>query len=366
MMQKMCKNLIGLLLIAAALLSLLCGCSSEGSDQVMEYKGYAVTEGMYRYWMKAWKDDYVTNYSDVEDTEAFWSAENPAGGTNEDYIAGVINTRIRYYLVAQSLFDDYKLTLSEESTEQIQSDLDAQIEYYGSRSDFSEYLKETYGMDINTLEKVYTFEARYTELYNYLYSTGGKLTASAEEIDEYYHSYYARVKYVMFLRSTRYVYDEDGKRVTDSNGYYTMEDLSEEEIAKVTATANEVYEAVKGGASIDDYYKQYMAEFQDVDRYPNGFYITADEYTLHTAAVTEAALNMEIGEVRLVENETCYFVMQKFELIDQAYTSATDKDQFAYLVSYCNSEKFAEQFEELAKGITEHTEVMERTKLRDL
>lgn len=366
MMQKMSKISICLLLAATALLSLFAGCSSEGSDKAMEYEGYAVTEGMYRYWMKAWKDDYVTNYTDVEDTEAFWSAENPAGGTNEDYITNVINTRIRYYLIAQSLFDEYKLTLSDEAKEQIQSDIDAQIEYYGSRSDFSEYLKETYGMDIGTLEKVYTFEERYTELYNYLYSTSGKLTASADELDEYYHSYYARVKYVMFLKATRYVYDEDGKRVTDSSGFYATEALSEEEQAKVTQTANEVFNAVKGGASIDDYYKQHMAEFQEVDSYPNGFYITADEYTLHTAAVTEAALDMEVGDVRLVENETCYFVVQKFDLIDKAYMSAIDKGQFAYLVSYCNREKFAEQFDELANAITEHSEVMERTKLRDL
>lgn len=364
--MEMIKKWVSMLLTAVTLLSLLAGCSSEGSDAVMEYRGYTVTEGMYRYWMKAWKDDYVTSYTDVEDTEAFWSAKNAAGGTNEEYISEVIQTRIRYYLAAQPLFDDYKLTLSEESSEQIQSDLNNQIEYYGSRSEFSDYLKNTYGMDIDALEDVYTFEARYTELYNYLYSTSGKFTATAEELDAYYKTYYSRVKYVMFLKEVRYAYDEDGNRITDSNGYYTFEDLTDEEIAEVTKTANDVYEAVQAGASIDDYFEQYMSEFHDVESYPNGFYITADEYNLHTAAVTEAALEMEVGEVRLIENESCYFVLQKFDLIDEAYSSATDKGQFTYLVSYCNSEKFAKQFEELAKDITEHSDVMDRVKLRDL
>ncbi len=364
--MKTIKKATAWLLLAVTLLTLFVGCSSGSTEKAMEYNGYKVTEGMYRYWMKQWKNDYVTNYTDVEDTELFWTSENAAGGTNEDYISGVIKNRIRYYLVAQSLFDEYGLTLSDEAKEQIRSDLDAQIEYYGSRSAYNDYLKEAYGMDVKGLEEVYTFEARYSQLYSYLYSTSGKFTATADELDEYYHNYYSRVKYVMFFKAVRFAYDEDGNRITDSSGYYTYEELTEEEKAEVTATANEVFEKVKGGASIDDYYKQYMGEFQNVDKYPNGFYITADEYTLHTAEVTEAALEMEVGEVRLVENDFCYFVVQKFDLIDKAYTTATDKDQFTYLVSYCNSEKFAKQFEELAKGITEYDDVMGRHRLKDL
>lgn len=361
----MIKRLTSVVLMLGMLLALLAGCSS-GGDKVMEYGKYAVTEDMYRYWLTVWKDDYVTNYSDVEDNEAFWSAENASGGTNEDYIRGVIDDRIRYYLVAQSLFDEYGLTLSDESLEQIQSDIDSQIEYYGSRSAYSEYLNKTYGMDIESLEEVYTFEARYSQVYSYLFSTSGKMTASEDELDAYYHNYYNRVKYVMFLKTQRYVYDEDGNRETDSTGYYKMETLTEEEQSEVTKKANEVYEAVKGGAEIDKYFMEYMSEFQNVETYPNGFYITADEYNLHTAAVTEAALEMEIGEVRLVENESCYFVVQKFDLIDKAYLTAADKGQFTYLVSYCNSEKFVEHFGELAKGITEHSEVMSRFALKDL
>lgn len=364
--MKTINKLIGLLLITATMLTVFVGCAGEGSEKVMEYKGYAVTEGMYRYWMKAWKDDYVNNYSDVQDTEAFWTAENAAGGTNEEYISDVIKTRIRYYLVAQSLFDEYKLELTDEEKDAIKTDIDEQIEYYGTRSAYNEHLKETYGMNVSALEKVYTFEARYTKLYSYLYSTSGKFTATADELDEYYHNYYSRVKYVMFMKEVRYAYDEDGNRLTDSTGNYATENLTEEEKEAITKTANEVYETVKNGGSIDEPYEQYMSEYQDVESYPNGFYITADEYNLHTATVTEAALDMEVGEVRLVENDDCYFVVQKFELIDKAYSSAVDKGQFTYLVSYCNGEKFVTQFEELAKGITEYEDVMAQYRLKDM
>lgn len=333
----------------------------------MEYKGYTVTEGMYCYWMKEWKNYYLTNYTDVEDTEAYWTAVNDAGISNEDYLTTNIETRIRYYLIGQALFDEYKLELSEESLAGIQSDLNEQIEYFGSKSEFNAHLKDEYGINLSTLERIYTYEEKYTQLYNYLYSSTGKLTASAAELDTYYQSYYARVKYVMFMKKTRYVFDDEGNRVTDTSGYYKLEDLTADEQAEVTKTANEVYNAVASGADIADYFEEYMTQFGfDPEVYPNGFYITADEYAQHTAEVTEAALSMKSGEVRLVENEACYFVVQKFDLIDQAYNTDVDKDQFSYLVSYCNSEKFTKQFEKLSADVVCNTEICDTYQLRDL
>ena len=365
MKSKMIK-LAALLLSILSLLPLT-ACSSSGGKAVMEYKGYTITEGMYLYWMKEWKDHYVKNYEDVEDTEAFWSEVNETGITNEEYITQNIETRIRYYLIGQALFDEYNLKLSDETKEGIKSDLNDQIEYYGSKSEYNAFLKEEYGINLSVLEKIYTYEEKYTQVYEYLYSTTGKLTASASELDAYYQNYYARVKYVMFMKKTKYVLDEDGKRVTDSNGYFKMEDLTAEEQAEVKKTVDAVYNDVKGGGKISEYFSKHMEQFGfKEESYPNGFYITPDEYVQHTAEVTNAALSMEIGEVRLVENDACYFVVQKFDLIDKAYNTDIDKGQFTYLVSYCNSEKFTKQFEELSKEIEINEELISGYRLKDL
>lgn len=366
MKSKMMK-ILSILLATTSLILTCAACSSQGGEVVMEYEGYTVTEGMYLYWMKEWKDHYVQNYSDVADTDAFWTSLNESGITNEEYITTNIRSRIRYYLIGQALFDQYDLELSAEAKTKIKDDLNAQIEYFGSKSEYNAHLDKEYGIDISVLEKIYTYEEKYTQVYEYLYSTTGKLTATATEIDEYYKSYYARVKYVMFMKNTKYVYDEEGKRVTDSNGYYKMEDLTEEEKAAVKSTANEVFNAVKGGADITGYFDKHMSEFGfDAKKYPNGFYITADEYTQHTAEVTNAALSMKVGDVQLIENDACYFVVQKFELIDKAYASEVDNGQFSFLVSYCNSEKFVKNFEELSKKIEIKEDLLAKYRLKDL
>ncbi len=366
-MKSKITKLIALFLTVLCLLPMSVACSSDGGKTVMEYEGYTVTEGMYLYWLKEWKDHYVNNYADVSDTEAFWNEINESGVTNEEYITTNIKTRIRYYLIAQALFDQYDLKLSDEATEKIESDLNAQIEYFGSKSAYNAHLKEEYGINLSVLKKIYTYEEKYTQVYGYLYSTTGKLTATAEELDQYYQSYYARVKYVMFLKNTKYVLDEDGKRVTDTNGYYKMEDLTAEEQAEVKNTVDEVFADVKGGGNIADHFEKHMEQFGfKSEAYPNGFYITPDEYAQHTAEVTNAALEMKTGEVRLVENDACYFVVQKFDLIDKAYNTDVDKDQFTYLVSYCNSEKFTEHFEELSKKIEIEEDLIAQYRLKDL
>jgi hypothetical protein len=169
------------------------------------------------------------------------------------------------------------------------------------------------------------------------------------------------------MKKTKYVLDEDGKRVTDSNGYFKMEDLTVEEQAEVKKTVDAVYNDVKGGGKISEYFGKHMEQFGfKEESYPNGFYITPDEYVQHTAEVTNAALSMEIGEVRLVENDACYFVVQKFDLIDKAYNTDIDKGQFTYLVSYCNSEKFTKQFEELSKEIEIKEDLISDYRLKDL
>ena len=350
------KKVISLLLIIA-MIPVFAACS--GGKNAMEYEGYSFSEGMYLYWMKNWKAYYINNYSDVSDTEEFWSAENASGLTNEEYLTQQIETRIKYYLIAQKLFDDYKLTLDKEVKDAIESDINDQIEYYGNKSEFNTALKKDYGINISVLRNIFTAEEKYQKVFNYLYDTAsGIKTATPDDIESYYRDNYVRVKYVMFLKDVKYVYDENGKRVTDSTGYYKFDDLTEDEKAEVKANFERVYEDVSSGGDIGQYMKEYMEEFgYDASGYPNGYYISADDYMTHTADVTSAALAMDVGEVRKLETESSYFVIQKFELIDNAYSTVPDSDQFTYIVSYCNNEKFSKEFNIYAENVNMNSEI---------
>lgn len=374
--MKCSPRRITAMLMLIALAIGFCSCASDEA-YAMEYKGYKLSEGMYRYWMISWKENFVNNYSDIEDTDEYWNAmtSEDSEQTNAQYIRDNIETRIKYYLVAQSLFDEYGLSLSSDAKKKISGYIDDKLNYYGSRSACNDALEKKYGIDLKTLEKIYTWEEKYLSVYDYLYGTSGKLTATADEIDKYYKNYYARAKYVMFLKDCKKQYDKDGKLVTDKDGHAVYEDLTEEEKKQVKANAEEAFADVKAGKSFDgfsdtiDYYlDKYMNEHVTdiIKNYPNGFYITPDEYAVHTAAVTEAVFDMKEGEVRFVENESCYFVVKKYALIDGAYTSTVDSDQFSYLVSYANSEKFTNDFSAYTKEISVDLDITSKYSIPNL
>lgn len=362
-MKKILCVIMALLMLLSSVSML--SCSSD--KVVLSFEGYKVTEDMYRYWMISWKEYYLNYYSDVEDTEEFWTAENVQGGTNEEYLTEQTRQRIKYYLVGQALFEQHKLTLDSDEKDAIKSDIDEQIEYYGSRSAFNSYLDETYGIDVNLLKSIYTWEAKYNKVYTYLFDPeNGIMTANDAEVDEYYNENYVRVKYVMFFKNVKYDYDEDGKKKTDSSGRYVFVDLTEQEKAAVVEKVNKVFDEVSSGTDIDEYVKTLMPEFgYDVTSYPNGFYITADEYSLHTATVTTAAFEMDVGEVRLAESEDTFFVIKKFDLPEKAY-AGQDQAQFTYLVSYCNSYKFVKYFDSLGKDLEFDKSITEKYKLSQL
>lgn len=363
------KKVLSLICVVALVLSLAsCFVSCSSQKKAMEYKGYSISEGMYSYWLNSWKDYYVDYYSDISDTNEYWSAVNSSGVTNERFLTEQIETRIYYYLVAQKLFDDYDLELDKETVDAIESDINDQTEYYGSKSAFNDFLASEYGINISTLRKIYEIEDKYTAVFNYLYGTEGKNTSTPDELDEYYREYYVRVKYVMFFNSVKYKYDENGNKITNpTTGYYEFVDLTEEEKIQAKTDANAVFEAVKGGENIDTYMDKYMKDFgYDKEKTPNGYYISPDNYTAHTADVTSAALEMKVGEVRFIENETCYFVVQKFDLIDKAYSTDPDSLQFSDLVSYSNNLKFSKEFNGYISDIVKYNEITDKYKLSEI
>ncbi len=360
--MKKTIRLLAVLVALASLLSisvLLVSCSGKGKT-VLEYDGHKVSEGMYSYWMHNLKDYYISYYADVEDTAEYWNSENELGVTNKEYIESQIRTRINYYLIGAALFDSLGLKLDKSAKETVETVIKDQIAHYGSRSKYIKVLKESYGMTIGEMKEALTFEEKYFAVYSHLYDDiNGIETASEKELDEYYENYYARVKYVMFLKNIKYLYNDDGTRKTDSAGYFLTEELSGEEKEQVAAEANEVYKKALDGESMNDLMKEYMTKYGFVlENTPNGFFVTADDYSSHSPTVTVAALEMEIDEVRLCESEDCYFIVKKLDLPKKGYASTTDSAQFKNFITYVNSKKFAEKFTPLIEKIKEDKDII--------
>ena len=299
------------------------------------------------------------NYSDVDDNDDFWNSYAYENVTYREYITSDIQKRIKFYLISLYLFDKYNLSLSDEEKSSIQNTIDEIVKEYGDRNQANKDLKSEYGISLWELKSILTVEQKYTKVYNYLFGSSGIMSSTNQEIDDYYKNNYSRIKYVILFKNKKYKTDDSGKRIVDDNGNYVFENLTVEEKSEVIQLANEIFNNVSNNINIDgysdpiDYYIDTVMNYENFNQlYPHGFYISYNNYNLHTLTVTNAAVNMKAGETLLEENEDCFFIIKKYDLIDKAYLSQDDSVQFLDILENCNSVKFESYFNTFLDQIT--------------
>lgn len=354
------------LLILVLILLTACTSCQEGVT-AMECDGVTVDEETYRYWYQQLKKYYMDSYSDLIDDEEFWRSEIPEYDmTYGDFIDTKIRNQINYYLAGNSIFDELNLKSVQNSVWKtvvtaVDEEIDDGINAFGSRSAYDKYLDGKYGIDSSKLRSIKLMEQKFYVAYDYLYnSKTGTDKATDSEIAEYYVNNYARIKYYMVLKNFEYRVDGSGNRVVDKNGNYIQDALTDAEKAEKKAYAEAAFESIKNGEkTIDSYVK---ADFADLLKaYPNGYYLLSNEQYgyLFTTTIVKETFKMSVGDTVICENDDAFFIVQRLELIDNAYKGA-DASQFADIGSYASNSKFEKRFGEVIERISFDNAITEK------
>ena len=363
---KMLKKVTVAFLLVTIVLSALTLSSCGKSDKaVLSVEGVGCTEDMYRYWYIQLKDYYVSNYG-ITDSMDFWKSQvTNADYTYADFVDNKIATQIDYYLAGNVLFEQYNLESKLKSTWQticdgIDEEIDDGVNSFGSRAEYDAYLDQKYGIDSSIYRRVKLMEQKFYLAYDYLYnSESGVERATDAEIDAYYTAKYARIKYYMVLKNFEYRLDADGNRVTNSEGSFIQDPLTEKEKQEKVTYAAAVYEAVKNGEDIDTFIKK---DYPDIlSSAPNGYYLAVSEYygRLFTNTILDATFGMDIGDTVLCENEDAYFIVQRLSLPAKGY-QGVDKDQLSNIGDFAVNEKFDKKFAPIIEEIERDASVCGR------
>lgn len=356
------RKISALILTFCLMLVMLAGCSGSRDRAVMEYGKYSVTEGMYTYWMVSMKSYVLSYYADAEDTDEFWNTAVDDDYTMEDYVSELVMRNVRNYLIGLSLFDEYGITLTQTALDDIDIQVNDMIEYYGSRAEANAALGE-YGINLDIFERIVTAEKKLECVYDFLYGENiGIEKPTDEELAEYYADHYMRIKYIYINLTDRFVFDENGNITYNESGYYQTTPLTEEEIAAKRAKLDSALARAEDGEDFDIL----VDEFTEVDMslYPNGLYISSNDIDNYGYEVISAVLDMQIDEIRLVEDDYDAYIILKCPLIDEAYNSETDAGQFEALGEYAALEKYEAKFDELAASVIYHEDILAEHSLR--
>lgn len=320
------KRFLCLVLAVVIIAACFAGCGVVKGDTVMEYEGYKITEAMYSYWMARYKTIFLYTYNGSGDQNKFWNTEISEGYTYDKFITDYIDFYAKQVLVAMKLFDDYSLVFSESVKQNISDQVSGLIASYGTKAELNSYLAE-YGLNVATLERIYYAQAKLDAVNEHLYGENGISKVTETEKANYYRENYYCAEWIYVYTNVKLKTTENGELITDSNGVYVTEELSEAEKQKQQAKVEQIIAKIEAGAD----FKALKAEYSEEDQekysyYPDGVNISANDYGTYGSDFIKQLSETEIGGYTVCEDEYATFIVKRYDLKPFSELTAQEKN----------------------------------------
>jgi len=351
------KKWIAWLLAAVTVLS-AAGCAS--APAVMEYEKEKITSNMYRYWLSTYKGTFMQTYTDMSDTDAFWSSLLYEDVTAEQYLNNAVTENVKRMLVCSTQFDKLGLKLTDAALEDIDTYIETLITERadGSRNSFNQMLAQ-YGINIDMLREIYLMEDKTSMLFSRLYAKGGERELSDEALDTFCQEHYVRVRHIYV--NDAYVYDtnEEGQIGYDESGTLKTRELTEAEKAEKAAKIASIDKALAAGTDFDSVYKDYSEDLY----YENGYYLSAT--TSFIPSVITAAFSLEVGEWKRVESDYGVHYILRLEMDEKPYENEENADFFSTFETDAQNDDFLNWTDELISQVEVDEEELQKYSIRD-
>lgn len=336
-MKTVARFLAIILVVAMALPLSACGEKVE----VMEYNGHVITSEMYSYILSENKS-YILSQYNYTDSPEIWNSAYSDDVTVGEWLVSQVNDYCRTLLVCKDLATKNGISLSEESVtalEKLNADL---IEAYGGKGKWNVYLA-SFGINVDIFNEYMEMRYLMFDVYDALVSDG-TISCEDQEIYEYFKDYYKDynlVRHILFNYQFKYT-DEDGKKVS----------LTDEQKAEKLAEYTDLAEKMQAGeASFEDY----IEKNED-----SGVYYLVTDDNRYVEEFQDAALEMEIGEYRVVETKYGYHLMNKLELTQEVYDEEFSEKYSESIRSGLMTDKFYAILDESAQSVSVNSEELSR------
>lgn len=341
----------------------LFACSENDDEGVMTFKDASASESLYSYWMSTYKSNFLYYYNEGIDSDEFWDTLISDEQTYEEYIVQWINDEMKHRVVALWMFDDYGLEVPQSKLDQIEADISEKIEYAGTREELNKSLAKM-NMNIDMLRQVYIDNAKYDILYDHLYGSSGINAPNNEDRAEYFKNNYYCLKYITIYSGANLKTDAQGNYVYDDDGKIELVRLTEEEKAVKQQLIDTVVAGLEAGGDFDEYSK----EFSEVDYsdYPNGFFVSENDYSRFGSDIIKAAVELGEDELRVVSDDNVTYIIKKIKMPQYSELESSDKEQLKSMDDYIVRELYTEDFKEYTEEVEVNEALLKEYNIRSI
>jgi len=211
----------------------------------------------------------------------------------------------------------------------------------GSKEDFESFITGL-GITLKDFRKYYEMSQKKIDL-------GKVIDVSEEEKIGYFVDNYVVVKHI--LVNTAFKYNDEGTQQVQ---------LTQEEIDAKKSELELIEARLSAGETFEEIYNEYNAAGKNDDPgvfyNPDGYLVS--ESSSYVPEFKEAALDMEIGEVRTVETDYGYHVMMRCHLDPERYNESTA--EYNSITSTLTNKKLNEMLKPYIDRITVDTETLDK------
>ena len=319
------SKILALVLMLASLLTL-----ASCSDTTWAYqKGdKTVTAGMYiGYLIDAYYEAYELAESDSLDL-----FDQEIGGMEADeYMKAAALKMAKQYFVVEELFDEYKLSFTEEEEENFESTIESTWSSIGT-------FYEENGCGKQSFTNIMINDKKKEKIFEYYYSENGIAPLPEAERKDYFVKNFAKVKFVSVSYYNRY-------------GFTTSADATDAQKTEIKTAAEDYIERLNKNEDIDKLIAEEKTKAMSYEATDEAIEVEETEYTFYTkdtnenpdevnAAIFKASFNIPT----LIENSTQgYYALIRYDL-DTESTDYTDRA--LSVLSTMKEEEFNEIIEE--------------------
>ncbi len=347
--MRILKVLASMLLCIA----LLASCTGDSSNVIISAEGTQsadITANMYHYFASTSKANFMHSYTDIKDTEEFWSSEYEDGKTYAEYLDNLVLEDIKTTAVCLSLYNEMRLSLTESQREAIDKEIEGYLtEYAGGNKNTLNKALSVYGANLSILREIKEAEAKRTLVFDFLYSNDGEKALTTEDYEKYYQENYYRFQVIYINNKFEYVKDADGNYATNADGTYITRALSGDALDEKNNNIKAIRDGLADGKDFDSLYNTYSEQ----KSYANGYYFTASgsySNAVFYRLIADIAA-VEIGETTVSEYDSGTYIMKRLPLDTGAWNNSTNKDFFDSFKTIAANAAFrvftSEQFDRL-------------------
>ncbi len=286
-------------------------------------------------------DGYLTASYSVTDAETDLFKQKIGDVDAATYIKNQAMTSSKTYLAVEKIFDEYKLSFTEEETKENETEAE---DYWQT---YSAYYEDN-GCGKESFKKMELMNKKYQKVFEYYYGEDGKEPIAESERKEYFSENYAKLKYFTVSYSAHF------------KGVTTASDATDAQKAELKKLVEDYISRLNKGESFDkisheeaDYSaeEEHEHEHDEIEESEPTF-ITKDT-SEEPSAFNKAVFAAKAGVPTMTENSASgYYVFVRYELdpdgedyterAESVLSSMKSEDFTKIVEEYTNKMKFTE------------------------